>query len=47
MESVEGYEPVATVLRQSVDGGSRGVPLREIDLDALWIAALETADRTN
>ena len=47
MRSVDGYEPVATVLGQSVDGGSRGVPLSELDLDELWDAALETAVRIN
>ena len=43
MEDVAGYGPVASVLGQSVDGGSRGIPLADVDLEELWSAALETA----
>jgi hypothetical protein len=38
-----GYQPVADVLGQSVDGGTTGVLLADLDIDELWAAAVRSA----
>ena len=44
--TIQGHEefaPVAAVLDQDHRGGQKGVPLANVDIDALWQAALEAS----